>query len=239
MPPSPLSDPILVVEPDNLIRDLMRRQLQNAGYSAEGRATGQEALARVREERLSALLVDLLLPDVDGVTICRAARQSPLNADVPILMVSARDTEADRILSFDNGADDCLRKPFAARELLARVHAIVRRHRAASAPPPDVVEVADHDLIVDFPARQLYVRGHRVGLTKQEFDLLALLVSKRGVVFSRAAIVTKLWHHDPDISERTVDSIVRRVRRKIEQVPEQPVLLLTSWGVGYKFTDTT
>lgn len=231
----PSVSPVLIADADNLVRDLMRRQVEAAGYRVALSASGKDTVERLRAAPFCALVVDLLLPDFDGLTVCQAARTASANVDIPILMVSARDSEADRILSLDHGADDYLKKPFGVRELLARLAAIMRRQPA---PVVDTTRtVSSGDLRLDVPGRQLFVRGERTALTKQEFDLVSLLLSRRGVVFSRAAIVANLWQHNPDVSERTVDSIVRRLRRKIERAPDQPALILTSWGVGYKFAD--
>jgi DNA-binding response OmpR family regulator len=157
----------------------------------------------------------------------------------PILMLTARDTESDKVVGLDSGADDYVTKPFGVRELLARVGALLRRNRppAAHAGQPASRRVGSRDLALDADRREALVRGESVELTKQEFDLLYLLAERPGIVFSRAALLAKVWHGDTYVTERTVDTVVSRLRRKIERDPQDPELILTAWGVGYKFVD--
>jgi DNA-binding response OmpR family regulator len=154
-------------------------------------------------------------------------------------MVTALDGESDTVLGLESGADDYLTKPFGVRELMARVLAVTRKHgrdrRAEEALAPTVL--AAGGLSLDRERRQLTVRGSSVELTRQEFDLLYLLASRRGIVFSRAALLRQVWHEDTYVTERTVDAVISRLRRKIEHDPHDPELLLTAWGVGYKFAD--
>ena len=161
------------------------------------------------------------------------------NVDAPILMLTARDAESDKVVGLDSGADDYLTKPFGVRELLARVGAITRRHRrtrtAGQARSPDSVRA--RDVVLDVGKREAEVRGARVELTRQEFDLLHQLVSRPGIVFSRTALLQNVWSDDSYVTERTVDTVISRLRRKIERDPQDPELILTAWGVGYKFAD--
>jgi DNA-binding response OmpR family regulator len=155
-------------------------------------------------------------------------------------MLTARDTESDKVIGLESGADDYLTKPFGVRELMARVTALLRRglHAAASASvAPTARRIVRGDLVLDPDRREAVVRGDVVELTKQEFDLLHLLASRPGIVFSRAALMANVWSGDTYVTERTVDTVVSRLRRKVEQDPQDPALLLTAWGVGYKFAD--
>lgn len=236
-PPSDTSHQMLVVDADDRSRDFIQCQLMSAGYAADGVDSGQAALARIRDQRFAAILIDLLTPDVDGTIICRAARAAGPNTHIPILMIATGDTEADRILSFDSGADDCLSKPVVARELLARVAAVMRRQHLIAVAPPQNTAVQTSEVAIDLDRREVMVRGLHVSLTRHEFDVLALLAGRRGIVFSRTAILAGIWRDRPDVSARTVDVVISRIRRKIERDPDAPLLLLTSWGVGYKFVD--
>jgi DNA-binding response OmpR family regulator len=153
-------------------------------------------------------------------------------------MVTARDTESDTVLGLESGADDYLAKPFGVRELVARTAALLRRTERRDSPSASAVQgVQSRDLTLDAERREVVVRGTPVELTKQEFDLLFLLASRRGIVFSRTALLAKIWHGDTYVTERTVDTVVSRLRRKIERDPQDPELILTAWGVGYKFVD--
>ena len=154
-------------------------------------------------------------------------------------MLTARDTESDKVLGLESGADDYLTKPFGIREMLARVSAILRRNDRldAQATASAVRRVETRDLALDPERREAVVRGAAVELTKQEFDLLYLLAARPGIVFSRAALLSKIWSDDTYVTERTVDTVVSRLRRKIERDAQDPELILTAWGVGYKFVD--
>jgi two-component system, OmpR family, alkaline phosphatase synthesis response regulator PhoP len=229
----------LVVEDDPSIRELIRFHLDLAGFTVEGVDDGLRALERARSAAFDLILLDVMLPSLDGIGVCRAVRAGNLNVDTPILMVTARDGESDTVLGLESGADDYLTKPFGVRELMARVTAITRRHERST--PSQVTAapavLATGGLTLDRDRRQLTVRGTEVELTKQEFELLYLLASRRGIVFSRAALLRQVWHEDTYVTERTVDAVISRLRRKIEHDPHDPELLLTAWGVGYKFAD--
>jgi DNA-binding response OmpR family regulator len=182
-----------------------------------------------------------MLPGLDGITLCRAIRSQGPNSSAPILMVTARSTESDKVLGLESGADDYVTKPFGVRELMARVHALLRRQqRGAAEPPPDPASgriVRSRDLVLDPTRREASVRGEQVELTKQEFDLLYLLAARPGIVFTRSNLISRVWNDDRSVTERTVDTVISRLRHKIERDPQDPELLLTAWGVGYKFAD--
>lgn len=236
---APTRGRVLIVEDDDGIRALLRDQLSAADFAIDDVADGGDALRRARAEEYRLIILDVMLPQLDGITLCRTIRAHGVNRDTPILMLTARDTESDTVLGLESGADDYLTKPFGARELMARVVAVLRRSHAPSA--PDDADrsraVATRDVRVDPLLREVRVRGELVDLTKQEFDVLYLLASRAGIVFSREALLGRLWNGDAFVTERTIDTVISRIRKKIEQNPQDPELLLTAWGVGYKFAD--
>ena len=229
---------VLIVEDEAPIRELMRLHLGLAGYEIVECGTGTLALERARAEKFDLILLDVMLPGLDGITVCRAIRNQGVNTDTAILMVTARETESDTVLGLESGADDYLAKPFGIRELVARTAALLRRTERRDSPSASALHgIRSRDLALDADRREVVVRGTPVDLTKQEFDLLYLLASRRGIVFSRTALLAKIWHGDTYVTERTVDTVVSRLRRKIERDPQDPELILTAWGVGYKFVD--
>ena len=229
----------LIVEDESSIREIVRLHLSLAGFETEEAADGHAALGRLRAERFDLVVLDVMLPGVDGVTLCRTLRAGGPNQRAGVLMLTARDTEPEKVLGLDSGADDYLTKPFGVREFMARVTAVLRRASGASSEPARTATgiVKSADVTLDPDRRQARVRGDLVELTKQEFDILYLLASRRGIVFSRAALIAKVWGEDTYVTERTVDSVVSRLRRKVERDPDDPEMILTAWGVGYKFVD--
>jgi DNA-binding response OmpR family regulator len=238
---------VLVVEDEAHIRELVCLHLQLEGYACIPVGDGRQALQIAGEQKLDLIVLDLMIPGLDGLTVCRAIRREGQNRDVPILILTARREEADKVLGLESGADDYLAKPFSVRELVARAHALLRRARrssvaveadaaaARSEPVPRPVSV--HGLDVDPARRTARVRGREVELTNQEFNLLLLLAEHPGIVFSRAALLSKIWKGDTFVTERSVDTLVKRLRHKIEDDPASPSLILTQWGVGYKLAD--
>ena len=237
--PANASRRALIVEDESSIREILRLHLSLAGFETDVAADGHAALDRLRTDRFDLVVLDVMLPGVDGVTLCRALRSGGPNQRAGVLMLTARDTEPEKVMGLDSGADDYLTKPFGVREFTARVTAVLRRASGGSIEPErtSMGIVTSADLTLDPERRQARVRGDLVELTKQEFDILYLLASRRGIVFSRSALIAKVWGGDTYVTERTVDSVVSRLRRKIERDPNDPEMLLTAWGVGYKFTD--
>jgi len=184
---------VLVVEDDASIRELLRLHLDLAGFSIDESEDGRTALDRARSTPFDLVLLDIMLPGLDGVSVCRAIRNGSPNAETPILMLTAREGESDKVLGLESGADDYLTKPFGVRELMARIGALMRRHhrRPAEAVPSPVVDVGE--LSLDRERRTATVRGGRIELTKQEFDLLYLMASRPGAVFTRAALLQEVW----------------------------------------------
>jgi DNA-binding response OmpR family regulator len=228
---------VLVVEDDQHIRELVLLHLGLEGFTTASTGDGAEGLQMARTERFDLIVLDVMLPGLDGVTVCRAIRREPHLKDVPILMLTARREESDKVNGLESGADDYLTKPFGVREFVARVRALLRRRRAAANASAHHAPVTVGTLHVD-PARRLArVDGHEIDLTAHEFDLLYVLASSRGIVFSRDALVQRVWGGDTHITERSVDTLIKRLRKKIEGDPAEPRYILTVWGTGYKFAD--
>ena len=219
----------LLVEPELAVRQLLRTHLELAGFHLEEIADGRAALDRLRSVAYDVIILDALVPSLDGVTLCRAARAGGPNGHAGIVMLSARNTESERVLGLSSGADDYMTKPFGIRELLARIAAILRRAERGPAASPAAPHRAG-PLSLDLARRQAYVRGRRVNLTRQEFDVLHQLSAHPGVVLSRTALLEHVWSHDSHASLRTVDVAISRLRRKIEFNPHNPQLILTAWG---------
>ena len=198
---------------------------------ATGTADGQDALARTESERFDLLVLDVMLPGLDGVSLCRAVRRGSMNRDVPILMLTARNQESDKVIGLESGADDYLTKPFGVRELVARARALLRRPRKSlpaaalageddDAGPP----VHIHGIEIDLARRRVRIGGRDVELTDQEFRLLHLLATHAGIVFSREALLTRIWRGDTYVTVRSVDTLVKRLRRRIESDPVAPAV---------------
>jgi two-component system OmpR family response regulator/two-component system alkaline phosphatase synthesis response regulator PhoP len=232
---------VLVVEDEAHIRELIQLHLGLEGLEIEAIADGQEAMARAASEPFDLIILDLMLPGVDGIAILRAVRRDGPNQDVPVLLLTARREESDKVLGLESGADDYLAKPFGIRELVARVRALLRRPRRsqlqseAAAPAERPIEI--HGLQIDPARRRVRVKGEDVDLTAQEFRLLLVLATHPGIVFSREALLTRVWPDHTFVTERSVDSLVKRLRRRIETDPADPSIILTVWGSGYKAAD--
>jgi DNA-binding response OmpR family regulator len=227
----------LVVEDEPNIRELVALHLGHEGLSVTTAADGEEALRLAGAEPFDVIVLDLMLPRIDGLTVCRAVRRQALNGDVPILMLTARREETDRVLGLDSGADDYLTKPFGVRELVARVRALLRRRRAGRAAAPGGAVIAAGPLRIDPARRQVHVDGRGVELTRHEFDVLQTLASHPGIVFTREALLERVWTPETHVTPRSVDTLIKRLRQKLEHDPAHPQLILTVWGTGYKFAD--
>jgi DNA-binding response OmpR family regulator len=233
---------VLVVEDEPNIRELVCLHLGLEGYACDGVADGQDALRRTEKERFDLLVLDVMIPGLDGLSLCRAVRNGTVNRDVPILMLTARVEESDKVVGLESGADDYLTKPFGVRELVARARALLRRRRqsVAAVQAPTGEEggaIHVHGVEIDPARRRVRIEGRDVELTDQEFRLLYLLATHAGIVFSREALLSKVWRGDTFVTVRSVDTLVKRLRRRIEADPANPRCVLTVWGVGYKFAD--
>ncbi len=228
----------LVVEDEPNIRELVSLHLGLEGLHVTGAADGEAALRLAGAEAFDVVVLDLMLPRIDGISVCRAIRREGPNADVPILMLTAKREESDKVVGLESGADDYLTKPFGVRELVARVRALLRRPRTQKATAGSVAApIAAGPLRVDPSRRQVLVDGRAVDLTPHEFDVLYLLASSPGIVFTRDVLLERVWTNDVHVTERSVDTLVKRLRQKIETDPAEPKLILTVWGTGYKFAE--
>ncbi len=223
---------ILVVEDEMKIARLVRDYLEHAGFDVIITGDGGAALASARGAKPDLVVLDLGLPGLDGLDVTRELRRS---SNVPIVILTARGDEADRIVGLELGADDYVVKPFSPKELVARVRAVLRRTEVARAGPPEVLRVADIE--VDVPRLRVSVRGRPVDLTPTEFQLLATLVREPGRVFTRGQLLDAVHGVAIESYERAIDAHVKNIRRKIEPTSGRPRYLLTVHGVGYRFAD--
>ncbi|RJQ71983.1 DNA-binding response regulator [Pseudonocardiaceae bacterium YIM PH 21723] len=222
---------VLVVDDDLTVRDVVRRYLERAGYQVALAGDGESALRLAETTRPDLVILDLMLPGIDGLEVCRRLRA---DSAVPIVMLTALGEEQDRIVGLELGADDYVTKPFSPRELVLRVQSVLRRITAAGTQPADPSLVADGDLILEPGARKATLGGEVLQLTSREFELLVFLMSHPGVVFTRDDLLTKVWGWDFG-DQSTVTVHVRRLREKIESNPAQPKRIATVWGVGYRY----
>ncbi|WP_179394011.1 response regulator YycF [Lacticaseibacillus absianus] len=225
---------ILVVDDEKPISDIVKFNLAKEGYDVVTAYDGEEALAKVSEEEPDLILLDLMLPKIDGLEVARQVRK---DRDTPIIMLTAKDSEIDKVLGLELGADDYVTKPFSNRELVARVKANLRRSGAAAAAAPEVddenKELSVGDLTIHPDAYTVTKRGEKIELTHREFELLHYLARHLGQVMTREHLLQTVWGYDYFGDVRTVDVTVRRLREKIEDNPSHPEWLVTRRGVGY------
>ena len=224
---------ILVVDDDPTVAEVVAGYLLRAGYTVERAEDGAAALACVAATQPDLLVLDLMLPEVDGLEVCRRLRADRATRSLPIVMLTARGDEQERILGLELGADDYVTKPFSPRELMLRIQSVLRR---SSSPPPAPAPEPLHagDLTLDPAARRAQRGGRELALTLREFDLLAFLLRHPGTAFGREELMRSVWGWDfGDLSTVTVH--VRRLREKVEDDPAAPRLITTVWGVGYRF----
>ena len=225
---------ILVVEDEPDTRELLRFHLQQDGYGVVEADTGEAALSAIASGRPLLVVLDLMLPGTGGLEVCRRLRNDDATRALPIVILTARGAEVDRVLGLEVGADDYITKPFSPRELLARIRAVLRRARA------------DHDdlthetfragrLVVDFDTHEVRLDGHPVHLSLREFELLRFFVQHPHRVYGREQLLELVWGRDVHVHRRTVDAHIRRLRRRVERSEDSPELIVTVRGVGYKF----
>lgn len=222
---------ILVVEDDIKIQKIIADSLQREGYAVSSCSNGREALRKAQSESPDLIILDLRLPELDGLEVCRRIRKT---GSVPLIIVSARGEESDKVAGFTLGADDYITKPFSPTELLLRVNAVLRRtreHREENRQE----RIFTHSLIIDRSSRSVELEGRPVGLTAREFDLLWILASNPNRVFSRDQLLNLVWKDEFETDPATVTVLVGRLRQKLEKKPDSPELIKTVWGVGYKF----
>ncbi|HXX61405.1 MAG TPA: response regulator transcription factor [Candidatus Sulfotelmatobacter sp.] len=223
---------ILVVDDEPRIAQLARDYLEHAGFAVLTAGDGQAAVATAHARRPDLVVLDLGLPGMDGLDVARTLRRE--SSDVPIIMLTARDDELDRILGLELGADDYVTKPFSPRELVARVRAVLRRAERAQA-PADLIIVGD--LVMDVARMRVEVAGRPVDLTATEFQLLAALARQPGRIFTRAQLLDAVHGVAFESYERAIDTHIKNLRRKLEPEPRQPRYILTVYGVGYRLAD--
>jgi two-component system, OmpR family, response regulator len=230
---------VLIIEDNPGIAQLVRMHVEDLGCDVVVENRGDTGLARYREGGIDLVVLDLMLPGLDGLGICREIRSQP--GYVPVLMLTAKSTELDRVLGLEMGADDYLTKPFSVAELAARVKALFRRVDAmaasASAAKPAPVAINCGDLCIDPTRHRVQVRDTEVELTAREFDLLWHFASHPGQVFSRMQLLDMVWGYEHEGYEHTVNTHINRLRGKIEHDPASPEFIQTVWGVGYRFRD--
>ncbi len=220
---------ILVVDDEKLIVKGIRYSLMQDGMEVDCAYDGEEALQMAQENAYDIILLDIMLPKMDGMEVCQMIREF---SDVPIIMLTAKGEDMDKILGLENGADDYITKPFNILEVKARIKAIMRR-TARSQPEPDPGIILDGDIRIDCDSRRLFIAGREVRLTAKEFDLMELLVRTPNKVYSRENLLNLVWGADYPGDFRTVDVHVRRLREKVEPNPSEPKYIHTKWGVGY------
>jgi two-component system phosphate regulon response regulator PhoB len=218
---------ILIVEDELDLQQILAYNLEHAGYAVRVAGTGREALRLAQEEPPQLVLLDLMLPDMLGTQICKQLKEDPRTQAVPVVMLTARGEESDRVLGFELGADDYVVKPFSVRELLLRTQAILRRH---AIPAEDVLAV--RELRLDRAAHRVWAEEREIKLTALEFRLLQLLLEERGRVLTRSLLLEKVWNIDAEITTRTVDTHVKRLREKLGSSGDY---IETVRGVGYRF----
>jgi len=220
---------VLVVDDEMPIVEVIAYNLRKEGYQTRTAHDAEQCMDLVRSEKPDLIILDVMLPSASGFDVCRALRRQ---SDVPIIMLTARAEETDRIVGLELGADDYITKPFSTRELMARVKAVLRRN-VSPEPPAEVVEAGN--LVIDPQRYEILVNGSRVDFSPKEFELLRFLATHPGQVFTRQALLDRVWGADAYVEDRTVDVHIRWLREKIEANPSHPERLLTVRGVGYKF----
>ena len=227
---------ILVVDDEELLVKGIRFNLQNDGYQVVTGSNGREAIELARDPDIRLIVLDVMMPEIDGLTACRTIREF---SDVPIIMLTARTEDMDKLLGFEHGADDYLTKPFNILELKARIRALIRRSSMAPAAPaePDGGKLVRGHIEIDPERRSARRFGQNVELTLKEFDLIELLMRNPGKVYSREQLLDLVWGYDYQGDIRTVDVHIRRLREKLERNPAAPEYIITKWGVGYYFAE--
>jgi len=230
-----VSKKILIVEDESDLVKLLKYNLEKEGFRVNYATDGSLALAEARRDPPDLVILDLMLPGLDGLEVCRQLRRNERFVRVPILILSARSEEADRVVGLELGADDYVTKPFSTREMIARVRALLRRNEPAGPPQSRVHRGA---MMIDPAAHSVSVDGRQVELSALEFKLLHYLAAHPGMVFSRNQLLDNVWGNDRTVTPRSVDVYIRRIREKIETRPQDPSFVQTVHGVGYRFSST-
>jgi two-component system alkaline phosphatase synthesis response regulator PhoP len=231
---------ILVVDGEQNILELIKYNLEREGYQVILASDGVSAVATAQREKPDLILLDVMLPKLDGLAVCRELRSSEVTRKIPIIMLSARGEELDKVLGLEMGADDYVTKPFSSRELLARIKASLRRQQDENLTDAISSEESIIDrgpLIIDQSRFMVTINGQRQDLTPKEFDLLWFLAREPGKVFTRDYLLEKIWGYDYVGDSRTVDVHIRHIRQKFEQIPDCPQFIETIRGIGYSFKE--
>ncbi len=223
---------ILIVDDEKLLVKGIKFNFENDGYEVDAVYNGEDALTLVRENHYDLVVLDLMLPKMDGLEVCRQIREF---SKVPVVMLTAKGEDTDKLLGFEYGADDYITKPFNVLELKARIHAILRRAAPANDRTIAETRVDGGAIVLELNERMAYVGEKPVDLTPKEFDLLELLMRSPNCVFSRESLLNTVWGYDYPGDIRTVDVHIRRLREKLEENPAEPVHILTKWGIGYYY----
>lgn len=223
---------VLIVEDETDLVKLLKYNLEKEGFKVNYATDGTVALAEARRDPPDLVILDLMLPGLDGLEVCRQLRRNERFVRTPVLILSARSEEADRIVGLELGADDYVTKPFSTREIIARVRALLRRNEPAA---PPRLRIHRGDIVIDPTAHSVYVAGRSVELSALEFRLLHYLASHPGMVFSRDQLLDNVWGNDRTVTPRSVDVYIRRIREKVEPKPQEPAYVQTIHGVGYRF----
>ena len=221
---------ILVVDDEKLLVKGIKFNLESEGYQVASAYDGEEALRMASEERFDLIIMDLMLPKMDGLHACRAIREF---SDVPVIMLTAKSEDMDKIVGFEYGADDYVTKPFNILELKARIRALLRRTGSGRNEQEDVVTAGP--ITIDVQRRSVMQNGRAVTMTGKEFDVLELLLRNPGKVFSREQLLKSIWGEENQSDMRTVDVHIHRIREKLEKNPAEPEFIITKWGIGYYF----
>ncbi|MDK0953803.1 response regulator transcription factor [Clostridium perfringens] len=223
---------VLIVDDEEHIRELIKFNLKKEGYDIEVAVNGTEALKLIREIKFDLILLDLMLPEIDGLEVCKEIRRNEETSDIPVMMITAKGEEFDKVLGLELGADDYITKPFSIRELMARVKALLRRSNVKK--EENIIKFGD--VVVNFKTREVTKGTQNVELTLKEFELLKLLIKNKGNILTRELLLDKIWGYEYIGETRTVDVHIRHLRKKIESDDKNPQYIQTIRGVGYKFT---
>lgn len=226
---------ILVIDADDSVRKLLSSSLLDMNYQVHSCQSGREGLEAAKAGSYDLVVLDIVLPDIDGLEICRQLRAN--RGSVPILIITAKNTEADRVVGLELGADDYLTKPVSVREFQARVRALLRRVELLACPVVENEKLIFDQLHIDVNKRDVFLAGKKTILTNTEFDLLLYMARNPGYVYSRSQLLSDVWGYCHNGYEHTVNSHINRLRNKLEKVPSNPSYVLTVWGFGYKFSD--
>jgi two-component system, OmpR family, alkaline phosphatase synthesis response regulator PhoP len=227
---------LLIVEDDPAIQRLLSDYFRHVGYEIVTASDGESGVRLALSERPAAMILDLMLPKLDGLTVCRQVRER--HPALPIIMLTAKDDVVDKVLGLELGADDYMTKPFSLRELEARLKSVLRRTRTrVEEAEGEEAPIVRGNLRIDPSRREVTINGRVIDLTPKEFELLALFAAHPGRVYSRKYLLENVWDYTYSGYDRTIDSHINRLRAKIEANPDEPQMVLTVWGVGYKFND--